>query len=214
MTRADSVWDKFAVLSLFDRVSRNSGRVAGNTKAQKLLFLYELSGQRAGLKAAHFRFFRYTHGPFSPHLAEELAALEGLALIHRDCSLTKRGEFMVELLDDEAQSSMAAKTSLQHMDEIARDYGKVPGERLKQIVYGIVVPVIEDGSHRPVKDIPMHYDILDPSRVSELQDVRPFSERMIRLAEEELALPPTALDPDSPAYRRTIAEALERALSR
>ena len=63
------VWDTVALLTLLDAVNE-VGRVEGNLKPQKLAFLAELEGAaNRNLRTAHFRFFRYTFGPYSGQLA-------------------------------------------------------------------------------------------------------------------------------------------------
>lgn len=63
-TRRGSTWDALAVLKLFDEVNRTND-IDGNTKAQKLTFLLELLGQKAGIRSGHLRFSRYKYGPYS-----------------------------------------------------------------------------------------------------------------------------------------------------
>src|SRR5208282_4992798 len=91
-------WDIVSVLRLFDRASKIAP-IDGNLKIQKLAFIYELRGQEKNFKAAHYRFFRYTLGPYSKTLANDVLELKRFGFITSTSNqLTARGKFVLEYL--------------------------------------------------------------------------------------------------------------------
>lgn len=198
-------WDLFTVLRLLESVDEPD-----NLKIQKLTFLHELKGQDQGLQSAHYKFFRYTLGPFSKILARDVEFLEERGFITKTTrQLTKRGRFLLELLSDEVRSPRARR-ALELQDETIREYGKVRSPKLVDRVYAMEVPVFDLGGERlRVKDISTFLDILDPVH-SNLADVEPFDPDTVGMIREELKLDPAVLEPTHPSYQAAVRGALEK----
>ena len=210
-TNPTAIWDTVALLTLFDSVNKIS-RVDGNLKSQKLVFLAELEGQQHHLKAAHFRFFRYTYGPFSHQVANKIDALESRQVLTPGHLLTKRGRYILDYVSEFVEASHRASEATQILRDVAHKFGRKTGAQLKEYVYGLKVPVIEFGNRpRKVRDLQIGVDILDPSRHLDSVEVMPFDDETLEELRAELEMPPGTLNPNSPGYKRTISEALRRA---
>lgn len=207
------IWDKVALLSFFDSVNR-VGRIGGNLKAQKITFLLELEGLRKQIKVAHFRFFRYHHGPYSADLAGDIGFLEKMEFLTKGSrQLTKRGQFIIEYVSDSISKSQPAQASVTIMNEISKKYGRSSGDTLRWIVYKMKLPVFDFGGElSKMNDISIGVDILNPAFEQSLSEVQPFDDDVLRDLEEEFAIPPEQLNPSSPHFQRTVTSALSEAL--
>ena len=211
-TPGQECWDKFVLLRLLREVSKKAS-AAGNTKAQKLVFLAELQGQEAGIALSHFKFFRYQYGPYSAFLANDITALEDVGVITKSSRrLTKRGHFLHDyvlgaLSDDGRAGPTTAAVDI--VGRVAKKYGVWAGKSLMEHVYGLTVPVIDFGGQRlRVVDIPVFVDILDPVHTADLQDVQPLPSDLIDDIQSELAIPEERLRPEHPSMKRTVRAAL------
>lgn len=208
-SQEQTYWDLYSVLKLFE-VLNEAGRRADNLKIQKLTFLHELKGQSEGLRSAHYKFFRYTYGPYSKILAQDVEFLEERGLITKTTrQLTKRGQFLLEILVDEIQSA-GAKRAVELIEATTREYAKLRSSRLVDRVYAMEVPVVDLGGKRvKVRDISTFLDILDPLH-SDLADIDGFNAETVELIKEELEIDPADLESTSPSYKASVADALER----
>lgn len=206
-----AVWDKVALLKLLEG-SAPAASAPKNLWLQKLTFLYEVEALRAGLSPMHFRFFRYNLGPYSPVLAEDVKSLEARGFLSPTTRRpTKRGQYLIDYVKDAVEQSPEASLALDLMSRVASRYAHRTGPRLTDIVYGLVVPVLQlDGEELKVRDIPKFYDIIDPVCTPGLKDVQPLDARLIADVEEELSIPPEDLRPSSPKYKRAVKAALSR----
>lgn len=208
--RKQTIWDYAATLKLFDEVNK-VGAMDGNLKLQKLSFLAELEGSNQGLACLHFRFFRYTYGPYSIDVAAGVDQLTSLGFCTASRKLTKRGQFFLDYIRPEVEHSDLALQAYEVFKQTARDYGKRGGMRLKEMIYNMVVPVYElGGESMKVVDIPFHADIFVPTCEHNLKEVVPFDEGLIGDLEEELRIPAELLDPEHHSYKKTVKEALSR----
>lgn len=210
-THATAIWDTVAILTLFDAVNKIS-RVDGNLKVQKLMFLAELEGHDHHLRTAHFRFFRYTYGPFSHQVANRVSTLEDHQVLTAGRVLTKRGRYILDYAAEFIDASAEASEAAQVLRDTARKFGRRTGVQLKEYVYGLRVPVSEYGDELiKVRDIDIGVDILDPTEDASSVEIAPFDNDTIVELQAELDMPLGALDSRSPGYRRTVAGALRRA---
>lgn len=209
--KQQALWDKIALLELLQQSVR-VGQVRGNLWLQKLTFLVELEGLRAGLSPMHFRFFRYTWGPYSAPLANDVKFLEERGFLASTTRrITKRGQYLINYVKTAIENSAEAREARTLMSRVAERYARHSGVRLRDIVYKLVVPVFElGGEELRVRDIPVGYDILDPARTLNIRDVQPLDERLIANVEEELSIPPEVLLPTNPNYRKVVKAALDR----
>lgn len=211
-TRRGSTWDALAVLKLFDEVNRTND-IDGNTKAQKLTFLLELFGQKAGIRSGHLRFSRYKYGPYSWELPELLNFLENGGFITRTTrQLTPRGRYVLEYALPEVTDGAAAD-ALSVTERIARDYGHRSGENLKKLVYSMRVPVHDRGGelHR-INKLPTGIDILVPMAEANLIEPADAIPDLLDELAIEFDLPPDAIDPTNPAVREHARATLVKAI--
>jgi hypothetical protein len=205
------LWDSVAVLSLFDCVNRTAD-IGGNLKIQKLCFIYELKGHDRNLKSAHYRFFRYTAGPYSKDLANDVLLLKDLEFVTKNSNqLTDRGRFLLEYLRQDLSGRAVA--SLQILTEVCTEFGSYSGQDLKERVYDMFVPVIDHGDRlSKVKDIKPFTDILDPLVDQHLEDIELFPEDLVSDIKEEFTIPGAQLDPQNAAVRESVARTLRNIL--
>jgi uncharacterized protein YwgA len=196
---------------LLDEVNKKSP-VDGRLKTQNLIFLFELRGQECGLRMAHYRFLRYTHGPFSPTLAEDVKKLHELEFFSGAGNvLTKRGRFIVDYVSDWVSCSSSGRKTHEIVVEIAKKYGKLSGTALRDLVLAMNIPVAEHSERlEKIADVPILTDLLDPERKSGLSAVR-FPNSLSRELVEEFALDPNALNPSSASYNQSVRKALKAA---
>jgi uncharacterized protein YwgA len=196
---------------LLDEVSKKSP-VDGRLKTQNLMFLFELKGQECGLRMAHYRFLRYTHGPFSPALAEDVKKLHELEFLSGAGNvLTKRGRFIADYVSDWVSSSSSGRKTHELVVEIAKKYGKLSGTALRDLVLAMNIPVAEHSERiEKIADVPILVDLLDPERKSGLTDVR-LPSGLSRELSEEFALDPHVLNPSNASYVQSVRKALRAA---
>jgi len=207
-------WDAIALLNLL-KAANEAGRADGNTKLQKMTFLSELKGKEEGLRTAHYRFFRYTYGPYSPTLSGDVERLEELGFITKSSrKLTKRGEFLVEYVSDAIRHSATAVRAIDIIQEIAKTYARSTGTSLMNRVYGMTVQVHDlGGDLRKIRDVPMFLDILDPE-CEPLNEVQPFGDELLHDLKAEFAIPPENLELSSRSFQQTLTGALSGSAAR
>lgn len=208
------VWDYFALLHLFQSVNRVS-RIDGNLKAQKLSFITEVYGLEEGLAAMHFKFFRYTHGPYSKELARDIDRLVRAEVLTTTNRLTKKAEFILDYLTDEARHAPSGRTVLATIERVTEEFGKFSGLKLRDMVYKMTVPVHEFGGElMKVRDIETFTDILVPSASRNLANPSQIiTDDMLEDIGNEIDLPAGALDSTSRDYQKTVQDALHHALT-
>jgi len=211
-TENQRLWDLTAILFLFDCISDVSS-IDGNLKIQKLGFISEVRGLENKLRTMHYKFFRYTYGPYSKDLANDVGFLKERGFLTSDNRLTSRGSYLLKLLVPEAEKNETAATSLHILNSVCSDYGKQSGIELKRKVYDMVVPVV-DYSNCPLKvrDIGLFTDILDPNLTNDSQEIEAFSDDILNEVKEELAISAEELDPRNEAVRNAVLERLHNAL--
>ena len=209
VTTGQQIWNRMAVLSLFDQTNK-FGQIEGRLKIQKLTFLCELEGIKKKTPPLYFRFFRYTLGPFSPELANEIKVLGELGFIATTTGrLTPRGEYALGYFETGIQASEEARKSLKIIKDIAKHYGKRSGQQLMSFVYGLKVPVYDlGGKEMVVKAIPAFLDILDPAHMQDITKAEILDKQLIRDLLEEFAIPSEDLKPGSPARRAAVSAAI------
>ncbi len=205
------MWDSVALMLLFDEVNKKS-IVDGRLKIQNLMFLFEVKGQEHGLRMGHYRFLRYTHGPFSPTLGEDVKKLHELAFLSGARNvLTKRGRFVIDYVSDWVSSSADGTKTHDLVAEIAKKYGRLSGAALKDLVLSMTIPVAEHSERlEKIADVPILVDLVDPERKNGLSDVR-FPASLVSELTEEFALDPKVLNPSSASYVKSVRKALKAA---
>ena len=213
-TLEQECWDRLVLLRLLREVKKTDrATVTGNLKLQKLVFLAELLSHKAGRAFAHFRFFRYNLGPYSPMLANDIITLENTGVLARGSkNLTARGEFLHEyvfgaLVDDGLGDSIDYAINV--VGQIVQKHGKLTGAELKSHVYRLKVPVIELGQTVvQVDKIQPFVDILDPIHDEALKGVPRLPADLVEDIREELKTSSAQLKPHGHLVRRAIKKAL------
>jgi uncharacterized protein YwgA len=202
-------WDLTAVLYLFNRAN-TIAPIDGNFKIQKLGFISELRGQEAALRAAHYKFFRYNHGPYSKDLANDVGFLKERGFIDNFNRLTDRGKYLIEYVRPEIAANELSAASIDIVQEVCDEFARFAGIELKRMVYEMSVPVIDYNNCKlKVKDIGYFTDILDPLRL-DLKESANFSEDIIDDLKNEFCIPLERLDPSNETVRAQTLDLLQR----
>lgn len=203
-------WDLAAVLCLFDRAN-TIAPIDGNFKIQKLGFISELRGQEVALRAAHYKFFRYNHGPYSKDLANDVGFLKERGFIDNLNRLTNRGRYLVDYIKPEIAGNERSAASIGIINEVCDEFARFPGIELKHRVYEMSVPVIDYNNCRlKVKDIGFFTDILDPVRMADLKESANFPDDTLDDLKREFCIPPETLDPANESVKAEALNFLQR----
>lgn len=210
-TQKQVIWDYFALLRLFKAVNAIS-HIDGNLKVQKLSFITEVQAMNHGIAAMHFKFFRYTHGPYSKDLAKDVDQLIQAEVLTTTRRLTRKGDFIIDYLTSDAQAADIPSAALDTIKQVASEYGKFSGIKLREIVYKMTVPVYErDGQHMKVRDIDTFTDILFPSASDKLRNPSSIiSDAVLSDIQAEIDMPLQYIDPSNKSYQRTVNDSLQR----
>lgn len=210
-----ALWDACALLTLFKAVN-TVGRVDGNLKVQKVTFLAELEGRREHLKVAHFRFFRFTFGPWSDSLERFVTALTDGQFLTKSGTLTSRADYVLEVAQDSIQAKANATEATHILMDVGRKYGKLSGTQLKEKIYEMRVRLVGASADDPqvkIKQLSKGVEIIDPINEHDLAEVAPFDDETLAELVAEFNMPAEVLDRNSAGYRQTISDALKRAES-
>lgn len=204
--------DYYATVYLIDRVN-DTFSVDGNLKIQKMLFLHAFRGIGDKLKANHYKYFRYNLGPYSKDLANDIIKLERLGFINKASrKITKRGKLFLEYFYPEVNRRAGA--TLHYAKEVCEEYGKLSGPQLVNKVYKLSVPVYDFGGQTAVvKKIPIFTDIFDPLHDQTTNELPTLDDETLRQMQEEFAITDEQLDPSNIGFKKSVNEALERALA-
>jgi uncharacterized phage-associated protein len=153
------VVDRLLTLYLYNKVSER-GRMWGDVKLQKLIFLSEkemINQQKAGY---NYKFFRWEHGPMSKGVYEDHEFLQTHGLVSEESmGITEDGESLL----DSASDLLSQNIDFLHtIDEVVDKYGTLSGAKLKQVVYDIEVSPLTRSESFRVEDIPEGVDIFFP----------------------------------------------------
>lgn len=151
--------DRLQLLYIYDKVSE-IGRVTGDVKLQKLVFMSEKSMMERDAKGLHYKFFRWDHGPMSKEVYEDREFLEENDLVSDYTGkINNRGRDVLEQTREIFENNRSFKRDI---DEVIDEYGRFSGSALKQIVYDVEVTPLTIGRSLRVEDIPPTTDIYFP----------------------------------------------------
>jgi uncharacterized protein YwgA len=173
-TQPQEIWDRIILLHLLQAAHGHAG--VDNLKIQKLMFIAEIEGARRNLRAAHYPFFRHTHGPFSKELANEVVLLERLGLIDPESrELTDRAAPILQRASHDMDRSAKATEVLSIVNGVCADCKHLDSfPHLVNHVLDMVVPVAGWGNEpAAIRDVPLCVDILRPNDLHAM-DVLPF----------------------------------------
>jgi len=210
ISKAQDAWNKIALLTILDKAYKGAPDLIDNFAIQKLSFLTELQGRRANLNAAYYRFFRYTWGPYSAGVANDIRHLENFGFLDPESrELTERARYLCRYVQPEVASSELAGKALDVAAETSRIWGSFRGWHIVDKVYAITVPVDGlGGREMTVKEIPIKTDILVPD-FSEASDVLPFSAQTVDDIQAELSIPAANLDDSNEFLWQASASSLD-----
>lgn len=214
LTRAQSAWNKIALLAIVDASFRNGRESLDNVEIQKLSFLTELEGKSANLKAAYFRFYRDKYGPYSTALANTVTGFERLGMLREENrELLDRGRYLLRYVLPEIEKSETAQEALRVISHIARNWKDYRGWSIKTKVYELPIPVQGLGNQvLKMSEIPLYTDILDPE-VSTEREIIAFPDEIVEDICAELAIPSARLDVESEEVWRHSLDSLTAALA-
>lgn len=210
-TRAQSAWNKIAVLTLLEEGRVPHFQTIDNLRIQKLGFRSEIRGKELGQYPAFFTFFRYDLGPYSKELANEVSALEARDFVNSESRcLTWRGKYLLEYFAPQIAELETARAAVGVIKSVCEECRSIRASSvLVDKTYAMQVPVADYGDAvMTVRDIPMKTDIIIPD-----PRFAPISQEMVEEIEEEWSISPSSLDPNSrdlieavdSAYRRVLA---------
>jgi len=205
-----TLWDQVFLLNLFTC----SHEPLDNLKIQKITFLSEIEGRNSNLATANYPFFKFTFGPYSKTLANTVRKLEVFKFIDPEFrKLTKRGEYVLEFVNEFVKSSPKAEESLKILQAMCDQYRDIKSSSLVDVVYGIKVSVVGmSGNIMSVSEIPMCVDIIVPEE-EKLETVIPFPEDILNDLATEFSLRPDDVDANKPENVAFAKDAMERALA-
>jgi hypothetical protein len=145
--------------ALLAYILKGAAPVLGNTKTEKTCFWVELRLRAKNLVGPHFRFYRYKYGAYSDDLrrAHEMLVLSGH--LHKNNTLTDRGEILVEFVEELRKPNRATFNTIDRaINECQADHG----ESLKTKFYELEIRP-EDWDHAAkIRVIPEHTDLIRP----------------------------------------------------
>jgi hypothetical protein len=136
----------------------------GRTKVQKTTFLIELKLREQHLIGPHFRFFRYTNGPFSREVWDTFDDLANRGFVQKsNFDVTERGQFLLDLIVPPLREIPANEPVFAYMDGVLDDCKGKYGATLMRHIYDLeVAPDELPGERMKIADIPMFVDIIRP----------------------------------------------------
>jgi hypothetical protein len=213
-TKAQTAWNRIALLALLDCAHRANPAAMTNAIIQKHLFLIELEGRLKNIKTAYYRFFRFRYGPFSNELSWNIADFEkGNFIDSESGELLERGKYLLGYVKAEIKKDPQASTVSGLIKATVDKWKSHRDWSIVEAVYGLRVPV--DGMHGKVmlvRDIPQKTDILIPER-SQAAEFQPLPDDLVDDVSAELAIPTERLIPSESGFRSAV-ESLDAALAR
>lgn len=174
-TIGEMVGNNLLLLFLVDETSKE-GKVEGDLKAQKLVFLSQKLMVQRKLKAFNYNFFRWHKGPYCADLSNDLKRLKVAGLVRRNGSrleLTDLGKSVIANCEAELTDWTDFISPIR---EVAQEYGRFTPEELKERVYDIAVFVPRDHKVMKIRDIEEKKLILFKPSEKEARKVLSLSE--------------------------------------
>jgi uncharacterized protein YwgA len=214
-TKAQSAWNKIALLLMAQLVTQANPEPATHVVLQKHLFLAELEGRKRHIKPASYRFYRYTWGPFSNSLSWNIAEFEKLGFLDSESGqLLDRGKYLLDYVRPELDQSEMAAEALGTFEKTVREWKRYRGWSIVNAVYKLRVPVDGwGGKECTVKEIPEKTDILVPDRSLD-REFQPLPLDLVDDIYSELEFPIERLDTSCEESRAAASELLETLLAR
>jgi uncharacterized protein YwgA len=177
-----------AVLLLY--ILNSLGPGPGRTKLQKTVFLIEFELRRASLVGPRFRFFRYLDGPYSQQINQDLDELARKAFLSKTTlTLTKRGEFLVDLIVPPLRETTGNRRTFEIVDKVLQWCKPRQAGSLLRYVCGLEVSPDESPNvQMKIREVPRFWDIIDPPETG-----LKISRDLDQLLKSEIALTPSQL---------------------
>ncbi len=136
----------------------------GNFNIQKVFFISEDQCVRKGWATPSFKYFRWTYGPYSRDLAEDVQALRSAGLVTGSHQLSERGQRVVDRWGPILKQRAPQLAQIEGwVRGVAAEHGHRTTKALKAIVYAMEVePFDMPGKKLPVGDIHPPCDLLVP----------------------------------------------------
>jgi len=171
----EKISDRLLLLYLLDNAWK-VGKIEGITKVQKLVFLSEWAMLDEREKGFNYNFIKLIHGPYSQQLQrEDVPRLIRAGLINDyNLSPTERAKI---ILSDFKELFERNKSFIEKIEEVNREYAKIPLQKLLQIVYDMPHPYIPGYTISDVKPTtPLLYKIKENK-----------AKRVFKITPEEIA---------------------------
>jgi hypothetical protein len=161
----EQIQNRLLMLYLIHEHNNQSKEYLRITRIQKLSFLSELEMLSDKVKGLNFLFFRYTHGPMSKEVYQELEHLRFNGLIERGSliALTRNGE---AILDKCKYWFKDNRDVTDYISFVTKEFKGYDLPKLLDYVYNIEIDVRNLGVLK-IRDIPKGYDLLCPLKSDE-----------------------------------------------
>lgn len=202
-------WDHVFLLNMF----QFSAEPLDNLKIQKLVFVTEDRARTEKFAAADFPFFRFTYGPFSKYLAEDVRFLEDSGFVDSEYRHpTERGQFILDYVGEFIKHSPQAVEALRLLYAVCQEYRDTKSSTLVDIVHRMKVSVVGLGGEvMAVQDVPRCMDIIVPEQERLSLEI-PFPADLIEDLKIEFSRR-EPINPDSPENVTFAIKALDQALA-
>lgn len=161
----EQVVDKLFLLYTIKRTNELfASGISGRVKLQKLCFLEEWELMKSNAKGLHFKFFRYTNGPFSVDVAEDYKFLARKGRVYGSMyRLTSEGEILLDSFLKSTRDISDNAIFFDILDKVIKKWGNYFGQALMNKVYKMKIkPHDYPDREMTIRDIPIHSDILVP----------------------------------------------------
>jgi len=143
-------------------VLQHAAPLYGRTKLQKCMFLTELALEKHRLTASHFRFYRYSYGPFSRDVWDSYDWLSERGFTTRPhLGLTERGSFLLSLIE-ELKKEPENQTIFEIVDSALKECRLRTGLDLLNYAYGLKVQPPNWDHAEEIARIPIGVDLIIP----------------------------------------------------
>lgn len=153
------------LLLLFVLVTaRRLNRYIGKTLLTKVFFLAERElGIKKQIGLPSYKFYRYSWGPFSKGLYEDLGILRESRLVFTSGKMaTMHGTRFIESVREELSKQDDWETVLSTLERKYYKYKKYTAQEIAERVYDLRVRPVNHSKSMKVRDIPQFTDLLDP----------------------------------------------------
>jgi len=148
----ERVGNNLLFLYLVDETSK-SGQIEDDLKAQKLVFLSEKHFIQKKMKVFNYNFFRWHRGPYCKDLANDIKGLVKAGLLRRANDRIELTDLGKEVVARCEAILMIRPEFIAPIKTVAKEYGSIPSDDLKEMVYNMTIFVPRVRKVMKIRDI-------------------------------------------------------------